>query len=89
MFQSRRKDLEAQRMAKLKEMQEKRRLKQSKIEQILMEKEKDRIEPARAKETPREQRIAILEAQYQANKEEVKKRILQKVTIDLDFLICI
>jgi hypothetical protein len=45
-----------------------------------MDKEKDRIETAKAKERNREQRLATLEAQLQANKEEVKKRILQKVS---------
>jgi hypothetical protein len=82
----RRKGLEAQRLAKLKEMQEKRRIKQSKIEQTLLEKEKDRIETARAKEKTREQRLAQIEAQYQANKEEVKKRIIQKVTVSYSYL---
>ena len=75
----RRKELEAQRMTKLKEMLEKRRIKQSKIEQTQLEKEKERIETAKAKEKTREIRLAIIEAQFQANKQEVKKRILQKV----------
>lgn len=74
----RRKEIETQRLAKLKEMQEKRRIKQSKIEKTLMEKEKDRLESARAKEKTREQRLAALEAQFKAKKEEEKKRILQK-----------
>jgi hypothetical protein len=74
----RRKTLENQRMAKLKEMLEKRRLRQSKIEQSQLEKEKERIETARAKEKTREMRLAIMEAQFQANKQQVKKRIMQK-----------
>jgi hypothetical protein len=74
----RRKELEAQRDAKLKQLQEKRHLKQTKIAQTLLDKEKGRIETAKAKERTREQRLATLEAQLQANKEEVKKRILQK-----------
>jgi hypothetical protein len=65
-------------MAKLKEMLEKRRLKQSKIEQSQLEKEKERIETARAKEKTREMRLAIMEAQFQANKQQVKRRIMQK-----------
>ena len=79
LFKLRRKELETQRMTKLKEMLEKRRLKQSKIEQTQMEKEKERIETAKAKERTREMRLAFIEAQFQANKQEVKKRILQKV----------
>ena len=74
----RRKELETQRMTKLKEMLEKRRIKQSKIEQTQLEKEKERIETAKAKERTREMRLAIIEAQFQANKQEVKKRIIQK-----------
>lgn len=74
----RRKELETQRMTKLKEMLEKRRIKQSKIEQTQLEKEKERIETAKAKERTREMRLAFIEAQFQANKQEVKKRIIQK-----------
>jgi hypothetical protein len=59
-------------------MLEKRRLKESKIEQTQLEKEKERIETARAKEKTREMRLAIMEAQFQANKQQVKKRIMQK-----------
>lgn len=65
-------------MAKLKEMLEKRALKQSKIEQSQLEKEKERIEQARAKEKTREQRLATMEAQFQANKQQVRRRIIQK-----------
>ena len=74
----RRKEIETQRLAKLKEIQEKRRIKQSQIEKSLLKKEKERIESARAKEKTREQRLAALEAQFKAKKEEEKKRILQK-----------
>jgi hypothetical protein len=74
----RRKEIETQRLTKLKEMQEKRRVKQSQIEKSLLKKEKERIESARAKEKTREQRLAALEAQFKAKKEEEKKRILQK-----------
>ena len=74
----RRKEIETQRVAKLKEMQEKRRIKQSQIEKVLLKKEKERLEVARAKEKTREQRLAALDAQFKAKKEEEKKRILQK-----------
>jgi hypothetical protein len=74
----RRKELETQRTAKLKEMLEKRKIKQCKIEQTQMEKEKERIETARAKEKTREMRLAIIEAQFQANRQQAKKRIMQK-----------
>jgi hypothetical protein len=74
----RRKELETQRMTKLREMLEKRRIKQSKIEKTQLEKEKERIEAAKAKEKTREMRLAYIEAQFQANKLEVKKRIIQK-----------
>ncbi|CAF0765123.1 unnamed protein product, partial [Brachionus calyciflorus] len=74
----RRKELESQRVAKIKEMLEKRQLKQSKIEQTQLEKEKERMETAKAKVKSREMRLAIKEAQFQANKQQAKKRILQK-----------
>ena len=74
----RRKELETQRIAKLKEMLEKRRLKQSKIEKTLLDKEKERVEAARAKERIRELRLATIEAQFQANKQQVRRRIMQK-----------
>lgn len=74
----RRKELETQRTAKLKEMLEKRKIKQCKIEQTQMEKEKERIETARAKEKTREMRLAIIEAQFQANRQQAKKRMMQK-----------
>jgi hypothetical protein len=77
-FKLRRKTLENQRIEKLKEMLEKRRIKQSKIEQTQIEKEKERLETARQKERTREMRLAIMEAQFQANKQQVKKRIMQK-----------
>jgi len=74
----RRKELETQRTAKLKEMLEKRKIKQTKIEQTQMEKEKERIEMARTKEKNREIRLANMEAQYQANRQQVRNRIQQK-----------
>lgn len=74
----RRKEIETQRIARLKEMIEKRKQKQTKIEQTQLEKEKERIETARAKEKTREMRLAIIEAQFQANRQEAKKRIMQK-----------
>lgn len=74
----RRKELETQRITKLKNMLEKRRIKQTKIEQTLLDKEKERIEQAKAKEKTREQRLATIEAQFQANKQKVKKLIIKK-----------
>lgn len=74
----RRKKLENQRMAKINEIMEKRKQKQSKIEQTQLEKEKERIETARAKVKSREMKLARKEAQFQANKQQVKKRLMQK-----------
>lgn len=70
--------MEIQRKARLSEMLEKRRLKQTKIEQTQMEKEKERMEVARAKEKTREMRLATMEAQFQANKQQARRRIMQK-----------
>lgn len=74
----RRRELESRRMARLSEMLEKRRLKESKIEQNQLEKEKERQEVARAKEKTREMRLATIEAQFQANKQQARRKILQK-----------
>jgi hypothetical protein len=76
--ESRRKELETQRMNKLDDMLKKRRMKQSKIEQSQLHRERERLETARAKEKTREKRLANIAEQFEANKEEVKKRIEQK-----------
>lgn len=76
--ESRRRELESQRKARLSEMLEKRRLKESKIEQNQLEKEKERIESARAKEKTREMRLATMEAQFQASKQQARRKIIQK-----------
>ncbi len=74
----RRQEIEQQRKARLKQMLEKRQLKQTKIEQALLEKEKERIETAKAKERTREIRLATIEQRFQANKQKVKRRMLLK-----------
>lgn len=74
----RRKELEIQRNHKLKQMCERRRIKQTKIEQSLLDKEKERVELAKAKERTREIRLATIEAQFQANKQKIRKEILKK-----------
>lgn len=76
--ESRRRELESQRKARLSEMLEKRRLKESKIEQNQLEKEKERLESARAKEKTREMRLATMEAQFQASKQQAQRKIIQK-----------
>jgi len=74
----RRQEIEQQRKARLKEMLEKRQMKQTKIEQTLLEKEKERLETAKAKERTREIRLATIEQRFQANKQKVKRRMLMK-----------
>ena len=74
----RRKTLESERTARLKEMLEKRRARQSKIEASQLEKERERVETARAKEKTREMRLAIMEAQFQANRQQQRRRIMQR-----------
>ncbi|GAB6032468.1 Sentrin-specific protease 3, variant 2 [Chamberlinius hualienensis] len=76
--EERRRALDAEWQAKLVIMQEKRKLKQSKIEQHQQEREKERIEHAREKARDREERISALMAAHQANVEELQKKIQLK-----------
>ena len=85
-FQERRKALEAERMARLQEMQERRKKKETDIENMQLLKEKERIETAKAKERDREERIAALNAQQQAHIEELQKKIQLKVWISANLM---
>lgn len=76
--EERRRALEAERMAKLQDMQERRKQRDARIQQQQMEKEKERQEAILAKEKDREERMAALSAQQQAQKEELQKKIQQK-----------
>ncbi|KAL5005177.1 hypothetical protein ScPMuIL_018633 [Solemya velum] len=76
--EERKKALEAERAAWLTEIQQRRKEKDAKIEQQQQEKEKERIVAVRAKEKDREERIAALNAQHEANKKELQKKIQQK-----------
>ncbi|CAL1531856.1 unnamed protein product [Lymnaea stagnalis] len=76
--EERRKALEADRKARLLEMQEKRKLRDARIEQQQIEKEKERIEAVRARGKEREERIAALNAMQEAQKQELQKKIQQK-----------
>ncbi|XP_059161498.1 S phase cyclin A-associated protein in the endoplasmic reticulum-like isoform X2 [Physella acuta] len=76
--EERRKALEADRKARLLEMQEKRKLRDARIEQQQIEKEKERLEAVRARGKEREERIAALNAMQEAHKQVLQKKIQQK-----------
>ncbi|XP_022250735.1 uncharacterized protein LOC106466931 isoform X2 [Limulus polyphemus] len=76
--EERRRVLEAERVAKLQEIQEKRKLKDKKIEQQQQEKEKERQEIASQKARDRELRLQALSAAQQAVVEGLQKKIQQK-----------
>ncbi|XP_076350517.1 SCAPER domain-containing protein short spindle 3 isoform X1 [Tachypleus tridentatus] len=76
--EERRRVLEAERIAKLQEIQEKRKLKDKKIEQQQQEKEKERQEIANQKARDREMRLQALSAAQQAVVEGLQKKIQQK-----------
>ncbi|XP_076464959.1 S phase cyclin A-associated protein in the endoplasmic reticulum-like isoform X2 [Babylonia areolata] len=76
--EERRRALEAVRLAKLQDMQERRKQRDARIQQQQLEKEKERQEAILAKEKDREERLAALSAQQQAQKEELQKKIQQK-----------
>ncbi|KAK3743773.1 hypothetical protein RRG08_043505 [Elysia crispata] len=76
--EERRKALEADRKARLLEMQEKRKLRDARIEQQQIEKEKERLEAVRVKGKEREERIAALNAMQEAHKQVLQKKIQQK-----------
>ncbi|XP_025077165.1 LOW QUALITY PROTEIN: S phase cyclin A-associated protein in the endoplasmic reticulum-like [Pomacea canaliculata] len=76
--EERRRALEAERVAKLQDMQERRKQRDARIQQQQQEREKERHEAMRAKEKDREVRLAALSAQHQAQKEELQKKIQQK-----------
>ena len=78
-FKERRKALEAERLARLQDMQDRRRQRAIEFEQRQLMRERERLEAARAKERTREERIAVLNAQQQAHIEELQKKIQQKV----------
>ncbi|XP_014673060.1 PREDICTED: S phase cyclin A-associated protein in the endoplasmic reticulum-like, partial [Priapulus caudatus] len=78
--EERRRMIEAERTARLHEMQERRKLRHAKIEQQQQEKEKERQDAAREKARDREQRLSALSAAQQANMEELQKKIQQKQT---------
>ncbi|RWS16310.1 hypothetical protein B4U79_14864 [Dinothrombium tinctorium] len=75
----RRKALEAGRQARIEKWQEKRKLKDAKVEQLLQEKEKERQELAWQKAREREQKLSAINAAHQANVEELQKKIQQKL----------
>lgn len=76
--EERRKALEADRKARLLEMQERRKLRDARIEQQQIEKEKERLEAVRVKGKEREERIAALNAMQEAHKQVLQKKIQQK-----------
>ena len=76
--QQRRKELEIQRKVKYREMLEKRKLRQKQIEQTNIEKQRHRAKTALDKEKYRELKLAFIEAQFQASRQQVRERILQK-----------
>ncbi|GFS97997.1 s phase cyclin A-associated protein in the endoplasmic reticulum [Nephila pilipes] len=76
--EGRRKILEAERQARLNEMQEKRKMRDHKVEQLFLVKEKERQELANQKARDREQRISALNAQQQISIEELQKKIQLK-----------
>ncbi|XP_052278081.1 S phase cyclin A-associated protein in the endoplasmic reticulum-like isoform X2 [Dreissena polymorpha] len=76
--EERRRVLHADRMARLQEIQERRKIKDARVEQQKCERETERLEAVRAKEKDREERLAILNAQHQAQKQELQKKIQQK-----------
>ncbi len=77
--QERRKALEAERQARLQEIQDRRKQRETEFELRQQEKEKERVEAARSKERGREERIAALNAQQQAHIQELQKKIQIKV----------
>ena len=79
-FQLRRKALQAERHARLHEMQERRRQRETEFEARQQEREKGRMETARARERDHEERIAALNAQQQAHVEELQRKIQMKVS---------
>ena len=62
-------------------MQERRKQRETVFEQRQQEKEKERVEAARAKEKDHEERMAALNAMQQQHIEELQKKIQQKVRI--------
>nr|XP_042894978.1 S phase cyclin A-associated protein in the endoplasmic reticulum isoform X2 [Parasteatoda tepidariorum]XP_042894979.1 S phase cyclin A-associated protein in the endoplasmic reticulum isoform X3 [Parasteatoda tepidariorum] len=76
--EERRKILEAERLARLNEMQEKRKMRDHKVEQLFLVKEKERIELANQKARDRELRKSALNAQQQISIEELQKKIQLK-----------
>ena len=78
-LQERRRALEAERVSRLVEMQERRRQRESEFEQRQQEKEKERLETVRAREREREERMTALNKQQHAHILELQKKIQQKV----------
>lgn len=71
--------LEAERLAKLQEMQERRKQREAEAVLRQQEKEKERLEAARARDKDREEKLAALHTQHQAHIEELQKKIQLKV----------
>ena len=71
--------LEAERLAKLQEMQERRKQRETEANLRQQEKEKERLEAARARDKEREEKLAALHTQQQAHIEELQKKIQHKV----------
>ncbi|XP_067932138.1 S phase cyclin A-associated protein in the endoplasmic reticulum-like [Watersipora subatra] len=76
--EERRKALDAERSARLAEMQLKRRRREEEIEHGKLERDKERTEALKAKEKEHKDRLAEIERQQQANIEELQKKIEQK-----------
>ncbi|KAG8186344.1 hypothetical protein JTE90_005872 [Oedothorax gibbosus] len=76
--EGRRKILEAERQARLTEMQEKRKIRDHKVEQLFLVKEKERQELASQKARDRELRLSALNAQQLITIEELQKKIQLK-----------
>ncbi|XP_048254024.1 S phase cyclin A-associated protein in the endoplasmic reticulum-like [Haliotis rufescens] len=76
--EERRRALEAERKARLLDMQERRKQRDARIEQQQLVREKERLEAVRAKEKDREERLAALNAQQQQHIQELQKKIQQK-----------
>ncbi|XP_050401321.1 S phase cyclin A-associated protein in the endoplasmic reticulum-like [Patella vulgata] len=76
--EERRRALEADRKAKLVEMQERRKKRDARIEHEREEREKERHEALKAKERDQKERLAALNAQQEAHIQELQKKIQQK-----------
>ena len=76
--EERKRVLEAERQAKLAQLQEKRRRREERIDREQQEKETETHEWAREKRRDREERLSAIQAAHRASKCQLQQRILQK-----------